>query len=424
MPASAPSVFERGDLVERRGDERVDRAEMLGDNAGGRRADVMNAQPGQHAGQAAALWRLDAGEQVVGLLFAHAFEREHGVALAVQREDVAERIEQAGVGQLVDDFLAHAFDVHLAAAGEVDDPFAELGRALRIDAVAARFVGLAERLGSGNFLRLAAFLGGPRLFALDLGRVRFDLVHAALVVLDLDFAAALGAFLGRRHRSQAARPLVEDDADDLRNDLARLLDDHRVADADVLAADFAQVVERGVLHRRAGDEDRLHVGPRRELARFADLPIDADEFRDGLLGRVFVGDAPAREFAGVAELLLQVDAIDADDDAVDRYGSSLRWAAKSSMNCHTSSIVSHCWVSGLVGIPQAARAARNSLCVSNGSPVISPRPWATMLSRRSATMRESSCLSVPAVALRGLANGSSPAATTALFMRSNSAVGM
>ena len=38
--------------------------------------------------------------------------------------------------------------------------------------------------------------------------------------------------------------------------------------------------------------------------------------------------------------------------------------------------------------------------------------------------RGSSCLSVPAVALRGLANGSSPAATTAAFIRSNSAVGM
>ena len=49
-----------------------------------------------------------------------------------------------------------------------------------------------------------------------------------------------------------------------------------------------------------------------------------------------------------------------------------------------------------------------------GSPRrISPRPWATMLRRRSATMRGSSCFSVPAVALRGLANGSSPAATTA-----------
>ena len=49
-----------------------------------------------------------------------------------------------------------------------------------------------------------------------------------------------------------------------------------------------------------------------------------------------------------------------------RYGSSLRWAAKSSMNCQTSSIVSQCFVSGLVGMPQAASAARNSLCVSNG----------------------------------------------------------
>ena len=148
---------------------------------------------------------VDAGEQVVGLLFAHAFEGEHGVALAVEREDVAEGVEQAGVGELVDDFLAHAVDVHLAAAGEVDDPFAELGRAFGVDAVAARFVGLAERLGSGDFFRLAAFLGGAGFFALDLGGVRFDFVDAALVVFDFDFAAALGAFLGRRHRRAGRR---------------------------------------------------------------------------------------------------------------------------------------------------------------------------------------------------------------------------
>ena len=108
--------------------------------------------------------------------------------------------EQAGVGELVDDFFAHAVDVHLAAAGEVDDPLAELGRALGVDAVAARFVGFAERLGRGNLFRLAAFLGGAGFLALDLGGVRFDFVHAALVVFDFDLAAALGALRGRLHR--------------------------------------------------------------------------------------------------------------------------------------------------------------------------------------------------------------------------------
>ena len=212
--------------------------------------------------------RFDAGEQVVGLLLAHAFEREHGVALVVQREDVAERVEQAGVGELVDDFLAHAVDVHLAAAGEVDDPLAELGRALGVDAVAARFVGLAERLGRGDRLRLAAFLGGPRLFALDLRR-RSDSISCSrrwsysISISPPHSGHFSGGFIGFEPRGRFS----SHDAHHLRNDLARFLDDDRVADANVLAADFAQIVQRGVLHRRAGDEHRLHVGPRRELAR-------------------------------------------------------------------------------------------------------------------------------------------------------------
>ncbi len=103
----------------------------------------------------------------------------------------------------------------------------------------------------------------------------------------------------------------------MRDDLARFLDDDRIADADVLAANFAQIVQRRMLHRRAGDENRFHVGPRCELTRFADLPIDAEKFCNRLFGRVFVGDAPPWEFAGVAQFFLQVDAIDADNDAVD-----------------------------------------------------------------------------------------------------------
>ena len=277
MPESCAVGFERGDVVERRGDERVDRAEVFGDDAGGGGADVVDAEAGQDAGQAAVFGRFDAGEEVVGLLFAHAFEFEDGVALVVEREDVAEGGEQAGVGELVDDFLAHAVDVHLAAAGEVDDPLAELGRALGVDAVAARFVGLAERLGRGDFFRLAAFLGGAGLFALDawLRAIRFRGRGAGRIRFR-SRRRTRGTSCGGAIGFEAGGPLVDDDADDLRDDLARLFDDDRVADADVLAADFAQVVERGVLDRGAGDEDGLHVGPRRELARLADLPVDAD----------------------------------------------------------------------------------------------------------------------------------------------------
>jgi hypothetical protein len=46
-----------------------------------------------------------------------------------------------------------------------------------------------------------------------------------------------------------------------------------------------------------------------------------------------------------------------------------------------------------------------------------------MSSPRFATMRESSCFSAPAAALRGLANGSSLAAILSAFTRANCAVG-
>ena len=151
------------------------------------------------------------------------------------------------------------------------------------------------------------------------------------------------------------------------------------------------------------------------LPDLADLPIDAEQFRDGLLGGVFVGDAPAREFAGVAELLLQiVRGRRGRRRRRRRRGASPRSASKSSITRQTASIVSHFLVSGFVGMPQAASGVEEFAVGGEAARrVTSPRPWATNCRRRSATMRGSSCLSVPAVALRGLANGSSPAATNA-----------
>ncbi len=118
----------------------------------------------------------------------------------MQRENVAEGIQQAGVGELEYDLLAHPVDIHLSAAGEVDDPFAELGRAFGVDAVAAGFIGFANWRRRGDFVGLAACFGSTGLLAFDLRCMRFDFVDAALVVFDLDFAATLGAFFRRRHR--------------------------------------------------------------------------------------------------------------------------------------------------------------------------------------------------------------------------------
>ena len=66
--------------------------------------------------------------------------------------------------------------------------------------------------------------------------------------------------------------LVGDHIDDLRNDVAGALNDHRIADADVATAaqflavaayapDVVLVVQRGVLHDDAADADRLELAP-------------------------------------------------------------------------------------------------------------------------------------------------------------------
>ena len=138
------------------------------------------------------------------------------------------------------------------------------------------------------------------------------------------------------------------------------------------------------------------------------------QFRDGLLGGVFVGDAPAREFARVAEFLLQIDAIDADDDAVDAVRQLAALGGEVFDNCQTASIVSHFFGERIGGDAPGGEggeklAVRGERIAGDLAAAVGDDAAAGARPRS----RESSCLSVPAVALRGLANGSSPAATTA-----------
>ena len=53
------------------------------------------------------------------------------------------------------------------------------------------------------------------------------------------------------------------DADDVRDDLARLFHDHHVTDADVLAFDFLGIVQAGSADRGAGQLDRFQIRDRR-----------------------------------------------------------------------------------------------------------------------------------------------------------------
>src|SRR5580692_4762349 len=118
-------------------------------------------------------------------------------------------------------------------------------------------------------------------------------------------------------RLGAARALVEDDAEHLRNDVAGALDGHRVADADIEPLDLLFVMQRCVLHHDTADRHRLELGDRRQRTGAADLNLDVLDDGGRLLGGEFVRDRPARAARHEAEPFLPVEAIDFVDHAVD-----------------------------------------------------------------------------------------------------------
>ena len=123
---------------------------------------------------------------------------------------------------------------------------------------------------------------------------------------------------GRRHLVLALRagPTLRDRTDDLRDDVAGLLEDDPVADPDVLATNLVEVVEGGARDSRPRDLDRRHVRHRRQRPGPSDVRDDVlDEGLD-LLWRELEGDRPARSPADHPEPRLLVDAVDLDHDAI------------------------------------------------------------------------------------------------------------
>ena len=200
-----------------------------------------------------------------------------------KREDVRRRLDQPIVVEDLDVLLAKSLDVEGVARHEMLEPLGPLRRADQAAGAAPDHILLA-----GGWI---------------------DLAHGV--------AAAGRADRGKAESLGALRPLLFNDAENLRNDVAGALDDHRVADAHVLARDLVLVVQRGVLHDDAADGDRLELGDRRQRAGAADLDLDVAEDGGRLLGGEFVGDGPARRARDEAEALLQIEAVDLVDDAVD-----------------------------------------------------------------------------------------------------------
>jgi hypothetical protein len=128
--------------------------------------------------------------------------------------------------------------------------------------------------------------------------------------------AAHGA--GGRHveLSLGPGPALGNGAHDLRNDVARLLQHDPVADPEILAPHFVEVVERGTRHRGSGHLCRPHVRHRRQRPGPADIRNDVLQDCFDLLRWELVRDRPTRRPRDHPEPGLLVVAIDLDDHAV------------------------------------------------------------------------------------------------------------
>ncbi len=146
-------------------------------------------------------------------------------------------------------------------------------------------------------------------------------------------AVAGRAAVGKDVRLRVRRTLLGHDVEDLRDDVAGALDQHRVADADVPAladrlaviADAANIVF--VVQRRVGYDDTTHghrLEPRhgRQCARTADLYLDRAQHGRRLLGRELVRGRPAWAARAKPEPFLKVEPVDLVDDAVDVIGQA------------------------------------------------------------------------------------------------------
>ncbi len=153
---------------------------------------------------------------------------------------------------------------------------------------------------------------------------------------------------------------VFDDLRDFGDHVAAALDFDPVADFHAEALDVVHVMQGGAADRGAADGDRLQRRHGREFSGASDLHQDVFDLGDAAARGIFVGDGPARGFAGEAELVLQRGAVDFDDDAVDFVGKGVALGSSCWMNFQTSSKIFASLRLGLTLKPAASSAFRVS----------------------------------------------------------------
>ena len=186
-------------------------------------------------------------------------------------------MHEPGIDQLIDQLLAEAFDVHRAAAREMQQRLLAL-RGTEEAACAAR-----DR-----------FVGETR-----------------------DCRPAFGALRRHHERLRIARTLFRHDADDFGDHVAGTAHDHGIADVDILAPDLILVVQRRVGHRDAADEHGREPRDGRDRTGAPDLDVDPEHLGRHLFRRELVRHGPARFARDEPERALRGERVDLVDDAVD-----------------------------------------------------------------------------------------------------------
>ena len=137
----------------------------------------------------------------------------------------------------------------------------------------------------------------------------------------------------RLHQKGYPIAAFDDHLDDLGNDLASLLNQDRVANADAPFLDKGFVMQRRPSHRRARDENRGQFRDRRQFSSPSHLHGNGEQVGLFLLGRVFVGGGPTRSPAREAELLLRIAVDHLDDRSIRAVGQRVPLLVETSHRC-------------------------------------------------------------------------------------------
>src|SRR5262249_56964479 len=131
--------------------------EGAGEQLGARAADVADPECDEEARERRGARALEAREQVLRGLLAHALElRERR---RVEGEDVGEAAHEAALDELVDELLAEPLDVERSALREVAQVVLELRRAVEVRAARDGLALEAHRRGSADRARRAELPG-------------------------------------------------------------------------------------------------------------------------------------------------------------------------------------------------------------------------------------------------------------------------